>query len=331
MLIARVLAVAALVAAGRLVAPLPVAAAEIEVRATTMPELKAVFGTVESRTVVPARARITGTIRSIGVTEGDEVKEGQVIARVVDQKLALQLQAAEARLRELASQLDNARSALDRVQQLQARGNAAQSQLDQAKTQFDVVTNQQTAAEADRAVIQQQMSEGDIVAPSAGRVLTVPVTPGSVIMAGEPAARIASGPYFLRLSLPERHATEIHQGDSVILGARGAEAAKTTRQGRIAKVYPEIADGRVIADVVVADIGAYFVKERTLVWIPVGKRSVLAVPRAAITTRHGIDTVRIAGGQDVAVVLGEAIDTDRVEILTGLKDGDRVVVAEAAK
>lgn len=335
MLIARVLAAAALVAAGRLVAPLPVAAAEIEVRATAVPELKAVFGTVESRTVVPARARITGTIRSIGVTEGDEVKEGQVIARVVDQKLALQLQAAEARLRELASQLDTARSALDRVQQLQARGNAAQSQLDQAKTQFDVVTNQQTAAEADRAVIMQQMTEGDIVAPSAGRVLTVPVTPGSVIMAGEPAARIASGQYYLRLSLPERHAAEIRQGDAVAIGGRGLSAAgnapAATRQGRIAKVYPEIADGRVIADVEVADIGGYFVKERTLVWIPVGKRAVLALPRAAISTRHGIDYVRLAGGQDVAVVLGEVVEGDRVEILTGLKDGDRVVVSEAAK
>ena len=43
-------------------------------------------------------------------------------------------------------------------------------------------------------------------------------------------------------------------------------------------------------------------------WIPVGRRSVIALPAAAVTTRHGVDTVSIAtdGGEiDVPVVLGE--------------------------
>ncbi len=87
-----------------------------------------------------------------------------------------------------------------------------------------------------------------------------------------------------------------------------------------------------IADVEVADIGDYFVNERTLVSIPVGKRTVLAVPAEAIKTIHGIDYVRVAiadGGQDVAVILGESIEYDGkslVEVLTGLHEGDRVIL-----
>jgi RND family efflux transporter MFP subunit len=314
----------------------PTTAGEFAVKATTISEMKAVFGQVESRIVVPARARIGGSIRELRISQGDEVKEGQAIAVVVDDKLALQLNAADAKIEALNSQLENARVELERAQQLRATGTGTQVRLDQAKMQFEVVTNQVAAAQAEKTVIEQSAREGTVFAPATGRVLTVPVTLGSVILLGEEIARIAPGPYYLRLSLPERHAAEIVRGSAVLVGGRGltqsTDRLPTARRGRIVKVYPEITDGRVIADVEVEGIGDYFVNERTLVSIPVGKRRVLAVPSAAIRTVHGVDYVRVAttGGEiDVAVILGEAFEDNgqgRIEILTGLHDGDRVML-----
>lgn len=311
-------------------------AAEFVVKAVTIPEMKAVFGQVESRIVAPARARIGGSVREIRIAEGDRVREGEAIALVVDDKLALQLNAAEARIDALGSQLENARLQLDRAQQLRATGAGSQASLDQARMQFEVATNQVTAAKADKTVVEQSARDGTVLAPAAGRVLTVPVTLGSVVLPGEAIARIAPGPYYLRLSLPERHAAEVVQGSQVLVGERGLAQTPgqlpTAHQGRIVKIYPEISDGRVIADVEVDGIGDYFVNERTLVSIPVGKRTVLAVPPGAIRTVHGVDYVRIAADDregDVAVILGEAFDRDgerRVEVLTGLHDGDRVVL-----
>ncbi|MEQ1943756.1 efflux RND transporter periplasmic adaptor subunit [Mesorhizobium sp. VNQ89] len=317
--------------------PLPATAAEFVVTPTVVAEMKAVFGQVESRTVVPARARIGGTIRSIRVSEGSEVNEGDVIATVVDDKIALERQAADAQLKALQSQLQNAQKDYDRIQKLLTQGIATQSSLDALRTQLDVITNHVVAAQASKAVVEQRAREGETLAPATGRVLTVPMTPGSVIMAGEEVARIATGPYYLRLSLPERHASEIKEGDTVLVGERSltrslSSAPSQARQGTIAKVYPEIDNGRVIADVEVADVGDYFVNERTLVSIPVGKRSVLLVPPQAVKTLHGVDYVRISGAQgeiDVAVILGEAIeigDGPRIEILSGLRDGDKVVL-----
>lgn len=312
-------------------------AAEIVAKPETITETKAVFGQVESRDLVPARARIGGTLRSITVDEGTQVEKGEVIALVVDDKIALQLDAAEAELAAVQSQLDNALTDLTRAEQLLARGVAPQSRLDQARTQVEVFTNQLAAAEASRAVVAQQSREGEVLAPSSGRVIAVPVTPGSVILPGEAIAEIAGGGYFLRLSLPERHAAEINTGDTVLVGERllsqgESDVDAATRQGTLVKVYPEIKDGRVAADVEVAGLGDYFVGERTLVWIPVGRREIIAVPQAAVTTRHGVDIVRITtktGEMEVAVVLGErfvADDEARVEVLTGLSPGDRVIV-----
>ena len=307
------------------------------VEATTIPELKAVFGKVESRDVVAARARIGGTISEIHIDEGSQVESGLVIATVVDDKIALERQAAEAEIEALRSQLDNAQTDLERARQLLTSGTATQSRVDQAATQFGVLTNQLSAAEARRAVITQQSTEGEVVAPATGRVLTVPITKGSVILPGETIATIAGGGYFLRLALPERHAAEIAEGDKVLVGRRALATAsvddKTTfREGTLAKVYPAIDSGRVLADVEVEGLGDYFVGERTLVLIPVGRRSAIVVPIEAVITRHGVDYVRILQGNtetEVAVILGGEIVDDggaKVEILTGLGEGDRVVV-----
>ena len=89
-------------------------AAEVVVNAVTVPDLKAVFGQVASRTVVPARARLGGSVREIHVSEGQEVKKGEVVAVVVDEKLALERSSADAKIKALVSQLDNARTELDR-------------------------------------------------------------------------------------------------------------------------------------------------------------------------------------------------------------------------
>jgi RND family efflux transporter MFP subunit len=322
--------VAAIAFVALLAAPAMAGAAEFEVTPVVVEETKAVFGKVESRDAVPARARIGGTVREIRVDEGSEVKEGDVVAVIVDDKLALQQQAADARVQALTSQLQNAETELARAEQLLASGNTTQARVDQARTQVEVLTNQLAAAEADRAVIAAQSAEGDVVAPSAGRVLRVPVTEGSVVLPGEEIALVAGGGYFLRLALPERHAAEIVEGAAVLVGERpGPSGGNAAGSGRLAKVYPQIEDGRVLADVEVEGLGDYFVGERTLVWIPVGKRSVLSVPPEAIVTRHGVDYVRLAGdpGTEVAVILGPAFEHDgepRVEVMTGLRPGDRV-------
>ncbi len=310
-------------------------AAEVPVKVTERPDLKAVFGQVESRDVVPARARLGGTIVSLSVEEGSAVKAGDVVAVVVDDKLALQLSAVDARIKALEAERANARTELDRATKLVQSGVIPKNRVDALQTQYDVLNNQIVAAQADRSVLEQQRNEGDVIAPAPGRVLTVPVTKGSVIMPGEPVARIAGGGYFLRLSLPERHAAHIKTGDEVIVGSRGMTdlaGSNPVGRGKVVKVYPEIEGGRVLADVEVEGLGDFFVGERTRVWIPVATRKVVSVPEAAVSNRSGVDYVRVASGPDetdVPVITGAQFDdggTASVEILSGLAEGDKVIL-----
>jgi RND family efflux transporter MFP subunit len=314
-----------------LLAASPAIALELDVQPVTITDTKAVYGRVESRFVIPARTRIGGTLVELTVAEGSAVAAGQAIARVVDDKLALQIAAAEARIRAANSELANARTELERVQALIARGTTTQQRVDQARTQVDVLVNQVAQATAERAIILQQATEGSVLAPAAGRVLTVPARRGGVMLPGETVATVAGGGVFLRLAIPERHATTLTAGAAVDIGEHGLAGPGRLQAGRLEKIYPQIENGRVIADVAVEGLPDAFVGERILVRVPIGARAAIAVPQEAIATRAGLDFVQVitpAGKQEVTVIVGEWVETAagrQREILSGLRAGDKVL------
>ena len=74
---------------------------------------------------------------------------------------------------------------------------------DETRTILNVAQNAlQRSRVAERSVIVQQLSEGQVLAPTSGRVLKVPVTVGTVMLAGEPVATVAEQNFVLRLGCP---------------------------------------------------------------------------------------------------------------------------------
>jgi len=296
-----------------------------------VPDQKAVFATVESRRTVPARARIAGTLANIAVKEGDHVELGQVVARIADEKLLLQLKSLDAQIAGLEAQRAQAQTDLTRAEDLFGKGTIPRARLDEVRTAFNVANNGLKARVAERSVIQQQLAEGAVLAPVAGRVLKVSPTAGTVIMSGESVADVAERNFVLRLRVPERHARFLKAGDPIRVDA--AELGKTKpRFGTIQLVYPQIVDGRIVADAAVEGLGDYFVSERIRVWISAGERIAFVIPEGFITTRFGVDYVKIRrtnGLIDAPVQRGRPLPRpdlrDGIEILSGLDAGDRLV------
>lgn len=297
----------------------------------TLSEWKAVYGRIEARDRIPARARLGGTLVALHVAEGDSVTRGQLLAEVRDEKLSFQLNAIDARIAALEAQVDNARTELKRGEDLLARGVTTAQRLDALRTQVDVLEGQIAATGAERQVIEQQAAEGAVLAPVAGRVLDVPVSAGAVVMPGEAVATLGGGGIFLRLAVPERHATSLKTGDRILI-----EGPAGQQEGRLARIYPLIENGRVVADVEVAGLSDSFVDARVLVRLPVGDRQALVVPVDHLITRDGLDfvTVQTADAPRLRVVVPgqhHRIDgAEVVEILSGLVPGDAVLPAGSA-
>jgi RND family efflux transporter MFP subunit len=286
---------------------------------------KAVFATVESVDQTEARSRLQGTVEDLTVDEGSKVSAGQRIAVVRDPKLIPRLAAVDARIESLKAQRKLAQVEYDRAAELRRSGTGTQARLDAAQTQLNVVISEIAAANAERAVIAQEQAEGAVLAPEAGRVLAVRVTEGSVVLPGDVIATIAVERYVLRLHLPERHARFIKEGDSVLVGARGlGPGGGMLGEGRVRQVYPELKDGRVVADVDVSGLGDFFVGERVRVYVATGTRQAIIVPNEFLVQRFGLTYARLKDEGEVVVQTGLPADGG-IEVLSGLKPGDVLV------
>jgi len=307
-------------------------AAEMTVHPVQLADEKAVFATVESRNVVPARARIGGTVVELAVREGDAVKQGQMIAVVSDPKLPLQIQSLDAQIQGGQSRLAQAQLDLSRAQTLARTGAGSQATFDAAATAARVAQSSLNSLQSQRDVAREQLAEAAVLAPSDGRVLDVPVINGSVLMPGDAVATVAERDYQLRLSVPERHAQLLHTGDPVRID--GEEFGQTAPSfGKIALIYPQIQDGRVRVDAAATGMGDYFVGERIRVWISAGLRSSFVIPPSFVTTKFGVDYVHLRAAPDrvidIPVQRGQAAPrpdmSDGLEILSGLSDGQILV------
>lgn len=286
---------------------------------------KAVLATVQTEDLTPARARIGGIVSELLVDEGTGVDRAQVMALVIDEKLNLEKQAVEARQASLQAERELADIALKRAEQLRRTGAGSQAKLDEARTNLDVVVKNLKAMESERELVLQREREGAILSPAKGRVISVKVTSGQVVMPGEPIAIVAEENYILRIEVPERHARFIHVGDEVSVGDRGMSVkSEALRKGVVVQVYPEIQRGRVVADIQVEGLGDYFIGERVRVFVSTGTRKAFLVPDDYIYNRYGLNYVKLASGVEVVVQPGSMIGEMR-EILSGLRDGDEIV------
>jgi len=312
-----------------LAATSPVSSDEFTINAQTIQDRKSVFATVESVDRIAARARIGGTIANLTVDEGSEVTDGQQIAVISDRKLSLKLASVDATMESLTAQQKLAQTDLARALSLRKTGAVSQARLDETQTRLDIVKSEIASLKAEKSIVFQEMADGNVLAPVAGRVLSVPVTNGSVILAGETIAVIASNNFVLRLRLPERHAKFMKVGDRVFVGERGIdEYSDKLADGVVQQVYPELQNGQVIADVKVANIGDYFVGERTRVHVATGFRSVIAAPARYFHQRYGVTFARLKNAGEVSVRLGRPVTGSpdgEIEVLSGLIDGDTLV------
>lgn len=315
-----------------LAASVTVACAEtLTVAPQSVADEKAVFATVESVSVVPARGRISGTIVQLNVREGDSVTRGQTIAVVADEKLALQMKSLDAQIQALQAQADQAQIDFDRTEGLVDRGTLPRVKLDEARTALNVAQNGLRSRTAERAVIQQQFNEGQILAPVDGRVLKRMVSVGSVVLPGNSVETIAQQDFKLRLRIPERYARFLKVGDKIRVD--GAEIGdQSARFGTIDLVYPLIEEGRVVADAKADDLGQYFVGERLRVWVAGGERKTFVIPSDYVTTRFGIDYVAVQkpdGTVSVPIQRGRDRPSpdlpNGLEILSGIGPGDQLV------
>ncbi|MCO6417859.1 efflux RND transporter periplasmic adaptor subunit [Siccirubricoccus sp. KC 17139] len=163
--------------------PVPVTAAAARVQ--DLPILLEAIGTVQALNTITVRAQVDGQLLEIAFTEGQMVKQGDVLARIDPRPYQAALDQAVAKKAQDEALLANARVDLQRYAQLAANAGVSRQQQD---TQRATVAQYEAMVASDQAAIdaaRTQLSFTTIRSPIEGRVGLRLVDPGNLVRSGD--------------------------------------------------------------------------------------------------------------------------------------------------
>lgn len=278
-----------------------------------------VSGVVEPLRVIGVNSQLSGALLSVEVEEGMRVREGQILARVDDRELAAQETSAEAAFAV-------AEAAYERAEQLRSSQVITISEYERDRTAY-------AAALAQLDQLRTRRGYAVIRSPLNGIVLEKRVEAGDVVGAQTQLFRIGdNSTMVVRVPVSELDVVELSPGEtaSIVFDAFPAGVFS----GTIRRVFPSADPGTRLVPVEVALEGAAATTGRpgflARVTFALGARSgVRLVPASALVSGTGGQAVfTIEGGQAVRRSVQTGLTAEgRVEILSGLEQGDLIVVA----
>jgi len=163
---------------------IPVAVAKAEVR--DLPILLNGLGSVDAFNTVAVKSRIDGQLIKVNVKEGQEVKQGELLAEIDPRPYEVQLSQTQATLFKDQAALKDARLNLERFQQLYKDGVISKQQFD---TQGSLEAQLDGAVRADQAqvdTVKLNLVYTRITAPVSGRIGLRQIDVGNIVHASDP-------------------------------------------------------------------------------------------------------------------------------------------------
>ncbi len=247
-------------------------------------------------------------------------------------------------VRQARAVLDEASKNRARGEKLAASGVISKADLDAYESAYRVadarfqdaleeVRNRQGVLLQRRSeleIARQQLSDTTLRAPFDGAVSERVATPGEYLAAGSKVATLVRlHPLRLRAEIPEREAEDIRTGQSVVVTAEGQTEPSP---GRVMRVSPVVnQQNRVLMFEIEVDNTAGRLRPGGYARAEIATQrtaSAVTVPTSAIVTFAGIQKVLVVQEGKVAernVTTGRS-EADRIEVTSGLKAGEEVIV-----
>jgi RND family efflux transporter MFP subunit len=296
-----------------------------------LPVRREVIGSVQSRVPVEAASRVAARVTEVKVHAGDRVGRGQILVTLDSSDLRAQVAQAQGQL--TAAQADLARTRADekRFSALFARGSVTAREHDAAEAAYTGAAGRVAQARAGLGAAQAGLEYATVRSPVAGVVVERLTEPGDLAMPGKTLVRLYDETALrVQLEVPEDLARYIALGTflDVSVVANGATYHTPVNEivpasdpsSRIVLIRASLPSGQGLQPGMFARAS-----------FTAGAETVLTVPRDAIQEVGQLETARIVSDGKVEtrmVSLGRSLDR-RVEVLSGLRAGDRVVLDHA--
>jgi multidrug efflux system membrane fusion protein len=313
----------------------------VAVARKTVPITLRGVGTAQPIASVTVHSRVDGQLDSVGFTEGQDVKAGQVLARIDPRSYQAQLAQVVAQKAKDAAQLANARADLARYEMLIKEDATTQQTLD---TQKALVNQLQAALQTDGAQInyaQVQLNYTTITAPISGRVGARLVDPGNIVHAADTTGLVVINqidPIAVQFTLPESSFQAVNRALRTTPGQLQVTAITHDTQELLGTGRLVLLNNQIDTTTGTVALKAHFPNAEHKLWpgqsvdarITLGDRSdVLVVPAAVVQrSQDGYFAYVVDADSKAQPRPVEVVDTNdgQTVIGKGLAEGERVVL-----
>jgi membrane fusion protein, multidrug efflux system len=298
------------------------------------------IGSVQAYNTVTVKSRVDGQIVAVDFTEGEEVKQDELLFQIDPRPYRAALEQAQAVKAKDEAQLESAQLDLARYAQLLGRGYQTQQSYDQ---QTALVAQLKAALTGDQAQIdaaQLNLGYADIRAPIAGRLGARLVDIGNLVHASDNAALVTITqlrPIYVSFTLPQEYLDEVRQNQMqapLVVDAISGDGKRELAQGKLTLIDNTInqSTGTILLKATFANLRerlwpGEFVNARVVVSV---RHDVPTVP--AQTVQQGPDgyfayIVNPGDTVERRAIVVAAIQDGLAIVTEGLKPGEEVVVS----
>jgi len=298
-------------------------------------------GEVEPEERAEIATPLSGRVILVKVKEGDCVKKGALLLRVEGEELEARLRAsdfqvkeAEAEYRRALAQHEVARVTYERYAKLFKEGAVTPQEFDEVKGRLDEASQileraraSISASKAQKQAIASNLKYVNLTAPFSGCISEKQVDLGDLALPGKPLLVMEKEPFLFRVELPEKFFEEVKPGKVFKVTISNLETpleAKVVE--RSSSIDPKTRTFKV--KLLFKDRAS--LKSGILGWLmlPV-EREALLIPEKAVLKRYDFTGVFVLRKDKTLelrwVKLGRSSE-GKVEVLSGLSEGEKVVV-----
>ena len=296
-------------------------------------ETVSLTGQVEAQEEVNLSFRVGGRMIERSVNVGDQVRAGQVVARLESDTPRNALRSARAELTAVRARLVEAQNNFERHRSLLDRGFITRAMFDQAEQAYRTARAQVDSVQAQVNIAETQLGYADLIAASSGTVTARRAEPGEVVGPGQPIIQLArEGGRDAVFDVPAR-VIEITPANAEVVVVLSSDP-KVRATGRVREVAPQ-ADP--VTRTFKVRIGlndppaAMRLGSTVTGSVQLGAGSGIDIPASALTSANQRPAVWVLDPASNTVSLRNIevlrYDLARVAVAEGLQPGDIVVTA----
>jgi membrane fusion protein, multidrug efflux system len=320
-------------------APLELAAVDLAVvQPRVLSRALPLSGSISPVVQATVKSKVSGDVEMLTVREGQDLREGDVIARIDTRNLQAQYDRELAAVEKARADLELATLNRDKNRTLLEQKYISQNTYETTESTYAASVANLKLAEAQARMMKVSLDDAVVRAPFSGTVARRLVQPGEKVSADSSiVALVDLRQMLLEAAIPAAEIPSVHVGQAARFTVGGFGDRKFS--GEVQRINPVTLEGSRAITVYIAVPntdralkGGMFAQGELVLS---STEPVLSIPQAAVHTEAGVPFVyTYVDGKIVRnqLTLGDgreaAGDGAFVEVREGLKAGDRVIVAD---